>query len=255
MGCGASSHVSPELEAHTATWTVLSVRIRWSGWDGRSPDMQLTITDDRGTILLTLHGGVPSNFAGFSTSRLATFSPYHADSRIVESGTAKKTRHTVWFIADGSSNELYNRKQGRWTRVSSGQAEADALPAALRVREEGSLIQVFTEDARAPADDEDYSRMVIQQPDDSTALAQREASALDKLIATVAKRGTRPRQDDGKADYSGDMEYSLKVKPALLASTDASARKLLLAICTDPFWTRGSGCVGYSPAYGGGGAM
>ena len=123
------------------------------------------------------------------------------------------------------------------------------------MRQAGSLIQVFTDDAHAPAED-DEARVAIQQPDNSTALAQREASALDHLIATVSVRGVRPRKDNGKEDMCGDMVYPMKVKPALLTSTDASTRQLLLAMCTDPFWTRGDDSVGYNavqPGHGMGG--
>ena len=56
------------------------------------------------------------------------------------------------------------------------------------------------------------------------------------------------RQANGKEDMCGDMVYTLTVKPALLASTDARSRALLLAMCTDPFWTRAEMCVGYRPA-------
>ena len=142
-----------------------------------------------------------------------------------------------------------------WKRSVSGRAEADALPASIRVKTAGSLVQVFSDDAHAHANNEAPPCVVIQQPDESTLIAQREPSALDNLIATVATRGKRPRRDDGKEDMCGDMVYSLKVKPALLTSNDPNARKLLLAMCTDPFWTRGDLCVGYSALKSGGGAM
>ena len=240
-----------------SAWIALSLRIQWSGYEDQSPDLRLTVTDERGTILLTLLGGVMTPFMRISHPKRTTLPPYYADARTVHRGTGRRRTETkVWFIADGSSNELYIREQGSWKRVGSGQAEADALPAALRVLHAGSLIQVFTDDASASAEDESPPRIAIQEPDDTTTLAQREASALDNLIATVAVRGVRPRKDDGKEDMCGAKVYSMKVKPSLLTSTDASTRKLLLAMCTDPFWTRGDLCVGYSALKsGGGGAM
>jgi len=233
------------------------LRSQWSGYEDQSPDLRLTVTDERGTILLTLLGGVMSTHMGnLSHPKRTTLPPYYADARTVHRGTGRRRTETkVWFIADGSSNELYIREQGSWKRVGSGQAEADALPAALRVLHAGSLIQVFTDDASASAEDESPPRIAIQQPDDTTTLAQRKASALDNLIATVAVRGVRPRNDDGKEDMCGAKVYSMKVKPSLLTSTDASTRKLLLAMCTDPFWTRGDLCVGYSALKSGGAAM
>ena len=248
MGCGASAAIPPGVAAHTSGWTVLRVRIRWSGFDDQSPTLTLTVFDERGNPLLKLLGGAKSGTFTLPQPRRATFSPYYSDTRTV--GTGKKKRHNVWLIADASGNELYHRvRAGRWTRVGGGQAAVDVLPAGLSVQNSRGVVQVFTDDARAISDDEDPARgFAIQQPDGSTVFAQPEASELDNLIATIAKRGERPRNDAGGADMCGDMVYAMTVKPKLLASTDVSTLKLLLAMCVDPFWTQADLSVGYSPA-------
>ena len=254
MGCGASTPVPPEIAAHCANWTELIVRIRWSGFENESPDLLLKIFDAEGAMLFRLEGGVSTGSFKASHPKPATFSPYRSSWRMVGAG---KKQHKEQFIAgEKSSTEYFKRPQkGRWRRVSSDPAAA-ALPAGLRLSQADGLIKIFTDGEHAPADEGDAPREVaIEQPDGSTVmLAQREASPLDNLIATVATSGKRPRHDNGNEDMCGDKLYKMMVKPALLP-TDKSAQALFFAMCTDPFWSRGDQSVGYFALSNHGAAM
>lgn len=228
MGCGASSRHPPEMDDRTVTWTELSMRIRWSGWAGKSPDVQLTVTDESGTVFLVLHGGVTSPLMGSDAPKQATFSTFVSDATSVGSG--KKRRKVRSIVAGGT--ELYSKDGTTWHRVCSGQAAAEALPAALLLQKAKGSYQIFDDDAHKAADD---------------------AHKMDSLVAIVATHGTWPRLDNGKQDMCGDMCYAIKVKPAVLSAVHDGGRvddgaRLLLAMCTEPFWGRGNLCTGYAPA-------
>ena len=94
---------------------------------------------------------------------------------------------------------------------------------------------------------------IIQQPDGSTDLGQREASELDDLVAIVPTFGTRPVNENGTQDMCGDMVYTLKLKPGLSShnALDEPSRCLLLGMCTVPFWSQSDGLIGYNPPKGG----
>lgn len=262
MGCGASAGLPPDVQRTSADWTILSVRIRWSGFENKSPDLTLTVSNLQGETQLFLRGGTNTPTFGSINAKKAIFSSSGAsgsaafvtEERLPPTKKAPKTR----YIATQQGSEVCLCDARAWKCIDAACSElfpGTALPKVLRVSHKANAIFV-SKDGYLPDVDSDRA-FAIQQPDDTTDLASREPTAMDDLIAILSTRGKRPRNDDGSSDYSGDMAYELKVRPKLLAAVDdnAGARCLLLAMCTDPFWARADQCVGYNPTPAGRGGL
>ena len=249
MGCGASSSAAAPEDAYTSEWAALKVRIRWSGYDGSSPTLTLQVMGDDGQTLLVLRGGVDNNAAEFwrgvpkPASFGATSSGLPFSGHVHRVGSGKKASKER-IISDNSGTQLFARSgPAPWRRVG----ETDrTLPEGLSLKTRGANLCIFKRGAHEVVDEDHPISMTVQQPDGTTELATRGKTPFDNLIATVAVHGTRPIQENGREDMSGDRDYALRVMPELLTALDERARCLLLAMCVEPFWSRATECYGYS---------
>ena len=229
------------------------MRIRWSGYDNQHPDLVLTVADQSGNVILRLFGGNNTPSFGLPTPKVVRFSAgtsfwepmFVSDVRTT--GVAKKgaaggrVEQKVRFIAtqeSGVTEELYvRRNRDSWASVHRG----GMLPA-LSLKVGGGFVRAFKAQTVE-------HQVLVQQPDQTVDLGRRVPSQFDTLVATIATRAARPLQADGTEDLYGDMVYTLKNEPTLLRSVQSSERdrSLLLAMCSDPFWSWGDRCVGYLP--------
>ncbi len=273
MGTSASAAVTPEAR-HAESWPKLALRVRWSGYDHKSPDLYIKVLDEHGKCHLTLHGGIdtqsPSGVFGLRSrapsdeARPVKFYASAANtstwcnSELCATGASGRKRQRR-FISDGASGANMYRcvtarpeycTRSEWKR-ERGCEVADELPDQLFVDKSRSRIRVLKQGACSAVDSHE-EMLVVEQPDQTKVVGRRVSSELEDLVAVVSTRGSRPRHANGRMDMCGDMEYELKLKPEFLRAAGERARCMLLAMCTSPFWSWGDFSVGYRPLKTGG---
>mmetsp|Transcript_53136 Transcript_53136/g.119255 ORF Transcript_53136/g.119255 Transcript_53136/m.119255 type:complete len:323 (-) Transcript_53136:424-1392(-) len=216
MGCASSTASKADKQPpHTLTWPNLTVRVGWTEFDIKKCALLMTVTDEEGKVLMTLRGNTADrgSVCEFFVDGERT---YHSDWRTT--GTEQDPVKERFIVQDEDSTELFIHRGMElikatkvWLRMNDAMA---SLPAAIAVRATRGRISVF-KGADAAGDND--------------------------LIASIITKGTPPLGADGNQEVSGDMLFHMVVEPKMLQSVKWSERErlLFLAICTDPFWTRG----------------